>query len=488
LRFENNFASLLFARASVTRFHKSIDGQVLTSEFCGGFYVSSNAVRMESRISRPGATLEDAMPLGRVETALSKLPVVARVIERLDAARTENAALHQVHELFENDRAEYSDRWLRENQAWILANAAPPPTAVNGGSRIAMLVTAFNCRSLNNWRPLLDSLIASGNSVYTALFPLVTDPDHEGLFDLSYPNLLTVPIGEKLQPIDGDLRGILNSLRRIVAGYGIDVVWMSTFHAGPEQYIHEALRDLDRRPVTIGLQHGMQHDWSVFEGSADKFDLFGTFGSHFYSKCSERFRLRMITCGLPKLDGIPRYERSGNIRRILFAAQNQPPFEVLKPFLRELSSITGAEIVIRPHPQWRDLYNGLSNEFVLDSVERSVIESLRDVDAVITTGSTVGLESLAAGLPTVVLPFCSGEVYEPAGIVVTKPDPNEVVSMLRRFDDAEFNAHINRFLDFVAGPKGMRTSLSVRQVERAANLTTQMQVLTANLNRKLTIV
>jgi hypothetical protein len=428
--------------------------------------------------------LEDAMPLGRVENALSRLPVVARVVKRLDAARTENAALHLVHELFENDRAEYSDRWLRENQAWILANAAPPPAAIDGGSRIAVLVTAFNCRSLNNWRPVLDSLIAGGHAVYTALFPLVTDPDHEGLFDLPYPNLLTARIGEKLQPIDGDLRGILNSLRQIVTGYGIDVVWMSTFHAGPEQYIHEALRDLHRRPVTIGLQHGMQHDWPVFEGWANKFDLFGTFGPHFYSKCSERFRLRMITCGLPKLDEIPRYERSGNIQRILFAAQNQPPFEILKPFLRELSATMKAEIVIRPHPQWRDLFSGLSNEFALDAVDRPIVESLRDVDAVITTGSTAALESLATGLPTVVLPFCGGEVYEPAGIVATKLDPSEVVSMFRRFDDAEFNAHINSFLDSVAGPKGLRTGLSVRQVERAANLVNHMQALTASLDRK----
>jgi hypothetical protein len=436
-----------------------------------------------ARAKTPGAILEDAMPLGRVENALSRLPVVARVIERLDAARTENAALHLTHELFENDRAEYSDRWLRENQAWILANAAPPRSAIDGGSRLAMLVTAFNCRSLNNWRPLFDRLIASGHAVYTALFPHVSDPDHEGLFDLPYPNLLTARIDEKLQPINGDLRAILNSLRKAVARCGIDVVWMSTFHAGPEQYIHEALRDLHRRPVTIGLQHGMQHDWPVFEESVDKFDLFGTFGPHFYSECSERFRLRMITCGLPKLDEIPRYERSGNIRRILFAAQNEPPFEVLKPFLRDLSAMANAEIVIRPHPQWRDLFSGLSNEFALDAVDRPIVESLRDVDAVITTGSTAGLESLATGLPTVVLPFCGGEVYEPARIVVTKLDPNEVVSMFRRFDDPDFNAHINSFLDTVAGPKGTRANLSVGQVERAASLVNQMQALTANLNR-----
>jgi hypothetical protein len=196
----------------------------------------------------------------------------------------------------------------------------------------------------------------------------------------------------------------------------------------------------------------------------------------------------MITCGLPKLDIVPKRQRSGKIERILFAAQNQPPFEILKPFLHELSSIVGAEIIIRPHPQWRDLYHGLSNEFVLDLVDKPITESLRDVDAVITTGSTAGLESLAMGLPTVVLPFCGGEVYESAGIVAAGLDPNEVISLFRRFDDPNFSARIDGFLDSVAGPKGMRTSLGVGQVERAVSLTNQMQVLTANLNRELTIV
>jgi hypothetical protein len=53
----------------------------------------------------------------------------------------------------------------------------------------------------------------------------------------------------------------------------------------------------------------------------------------------------------------------------------------------------------------RDLYSGLSNEFAVDAVDRPIVESLRDVDAVITTDSTAGLESMATGLPTVVLPF-----------------------------------------------------------------------------------
>lgn len=425
------------------------------------------------------------MPFGRVETALSKLTVVARVIERLDAARAENAALRLRNELFENGRAEYCERWLRDNQPWILANAAPSRAVVDGERRIAMLVTAFNFRSLNNWRPVLDSLVASGHTVYTALFPHLGDPDPRGLFDLPYPNLLTARLSEKFQPLDGDLRSLLKVLRQSVIRHDVDVIWMSTFHAGPEQHIRAALRDLPRRPVTIGLQHGMQHDWAAFEKSADKFDLFGTFGPHFYRKCSERFRLRMIVCGLPKLDEVPRLRRSGDIRRILFAAQNQPPFETLKPFLCELSAFAKAEIVIRPHPRWRELYDGLSNEFTLDPAERPIVESLREVDAVITTGSTAALESLAAGLPTVVLPFCGGDVYETAGIVAAKLDASEVVTLFHRFDDAEFNARIESFLESVAGPKGMRASLSVGQIDRAANLTHQIEGLTTNLNRML---
>jgi hypothetical protein len=88
----------------------------------------------------------------------------------------------------------------------------------------------------------------------------------------------------------------------------------------------------------------------------------------------------------------------------------------------------------------------------------------------------------------VVLPFCGGEVYESASIVAAGLDPNEVIALFRRFDDPNFSARIDGFLDSVAGPKGMRTSLGVGQVERAVSLTNQMQVLTANLNRELTIV
>lgn len=423
------------------------------------------------------------MPVGRIEFALSKLPVVSRVIERLDATRVENASLRSSLELLRHDPTATAEDWLRKNHAWILARAAPAGLSANGDRRIAMLISAFNYRSLNNWRPLCDALVQRGHAVYTALFPRLSDPDHKGLFDLPYPNLVTAEIDEQFRPIDGDLPGILSRLREAVVANSIDVIWMSTFHAGPEHHIREALHDLPRRPVMIGLQHGMAHDWRRFEEWIDKFDLFGTFGPRFHSRCGDRLRLRMMTCGLPKLDTFPRNKHPGPIRRILFAAQNEPPLEILKPFLHELSGLTKAEIVVRPHPECRDVYAGLFGDFVLDAPDRPIADAFRDVDAVITTGSTAGLESLASGLPTVVLPFCGGEEYEPAGIVLTKLDAREVIVIFQRFDHADFRAHVASFLDSVAGVAGTRTDLCVERVEHAASLKHWMEMPLTRLDR-----
>ena len=70
----------------------------------------------------------------------------------------------------------------------------------------------------------------------------------------------------------------------------------------------------------------------------------------------------------------------------------------------------------------------------------------------ITTGSTQDLKARRWGLPTVV--FC--HLWwrgEPAGIVATRLDPNEVISLRSRFDDPDFTARIDSFVDLVAGPK-----------------------------------
>lgn len=68
------------------------------------------------------------MPLGRIETVLSKVPLISRVTARLDAVRDESAALRAslapAQSNFDHKAAQYyeitfAERWLRENGDWV---------------------------------------------------------------------------------------------------------------------------------------------------------------------------------------------------------------------------------------------------------------------------------------------------------------------------------------------------------------------------------
>src|ERR1700745_69891 len=65
-----------------------------------------------------------------------------------------------------------------------------------------ILGTAFTHRALGNWQPLFRRLNEDGHPVYTALFPHISDPDHVGLFDIDFPNVVTCRIGRDFQTCD----------------------------------------------------------------------------------------------------------------------------------------------------------------------------------------------------------------------------------------------------------------------------------------------
>jgi hypothetical protein len=186
-----------------------------------------------------------------------------------------------------------------------------------------VLVTAFTYRSFANWEPLFRRLRERGHAVHTALFPHVSDPDHVGLFDIDFPNVVTCAVDRAFQTCGRSEEASLSDVAEWVGAARPDFVFMCTFHAGPESRLRETLSRLPERPLLIGLQHGMAHEWPVFEGLSDRFDLFGTFGRHFLSECSDRFRRKMVVMGLPKLDAIAR-KPLAPVRRILFAGQNEP--------------------------------------------------------------------------------------------------------------------------------------------------------------------
>jgi hypothetical protein len=242
---------------------------------------------------------------------------------------------------------------------------------------------------------------------------------------------------------------------------------MCTFHAGPESRIRAALSRLPNRPLVVGLQHGMKHDWPVFERQADRFDVFGTFGRHFLAECSDRFRRKMVVMGLPKLDAVAGRPTGGPVQRILFAGQSEPSPKELARSLGALSAKLGAEVVVRPHPEHRDAFRPLATLFSVQPPSVLLSDALAEADAMITTGSTVALEGLAAGLRVAVLPRQHGDVYEPAGIVAHSLEAEDVIAVFNRYDDPGFRAGIAGFLEMTTGAAdGGRAEIALAAIER----------------------
>lgn len=241
----------------------------------------------------------------------------------------------------------------------------PAPASARPGfaPKRPILVTSFTYRAFANWEPLFRRLHDRGHTVHTALFPHISDPDHLGLFDLDFPNAVTSPIDRDFRTCERSEPAVLSDLAAWVRAKRPDFVFTCTFHAGPESRIRAALSRLPDRPLVIGLQHGMKHDWPVFERQSDRFDLFGAFGRHFLAECSDRFRRKMVIMGLPKLDAIARKPAGGPLRRILFAGQNEPSPKELARLLGALSERLGAEIVVRSHPEHRDAFRALATLF-----------------------------------------------------------------------------------------------------------------------------
>jgi hypothetical protein len=75
-----------------------------------------------------------------------------------------------------------------------------------------ILIASFTYRAFANWEPLFRRLRERGHAVHTALFPHVSDPDHVGLFDLDFPNVLTCPIGTDFRTCDRSEQAVLSDI------------------------------------------------------------------------------------------------------------------------------------------------------------------------------------------------------------------------------------------------------------------------------------
>jgi hypothetical protein len=138
--------------------------------------------------------------------------------------------------------------------------------------------------------------------------------------------------------------------------------------------------------------------------------------------------------GIPRLDASNRDDRrprGGDVWRVLVATAKCPAFTAeqrclvvssltyLKNWVEAQDRIDGRKVAV----QWR-LTDGLENEIALPvnlrlSAKIDLMAQLSEVDAVVTTPSTLMLEAMWYGIPTAVLDYTNSPGYVPAAWSIT---------------------------------------------------------------------
>ena len=222
------------------------------------------------------------------------------------------------------------------------------------------------------------------------------------------------------------------------------------------------------RPAVIGCQHGLVQNWAVHWRNFH-FDRLFVFGSHFMRTVPDQFKGRVVVAGLGKLDGIeaiPRPPFNDDLRPILFAAQTKATPELLL-LLRRLQTVSCRPILIRPHPEYRDAFDGLRDTMAFTDVDEPLAAQMAMSSLLVTTGSTSVLEAIAAAVPVVVVPEERGNVYEATGLVLDRLDAGDILALATLQADPAWRARLDSYLDDVAGaPRSGRAALAAAAVER----------------------
>jgi hypothetical protein len=318
-----------------------------------------------------------------------------------------------------------------------------------------ILFTAITARVAKNWTPALRLLASRGHNVQSVLFPHAPDPDSLNLAALGFDNIASLPISTHLSGFgDHQSKQLAKEAEIAIRCYKPTLVILTSCHAGPETRLMEILANNPMRPTVVGCQHGFVQNWSGYWSHFCMDRLF-IFGRHFLPQVPASHRDDIVVAGLPKLDSIrpvDRAEFAGDHRPILFAAQTACTPRLIAT-LRKLSEVAGRTVVIRPHPEARNALDDLRGLFDFWNYQTSLEEQFSEVSMVLTTGSTVALEAIAAQVPVVVLPEQRGDEYESAGVVARNMDALEIIGIASEQSTPSCRARLLEFLEAATGSR-----------------------------------
>ncbi|WNC89268.1 hypothetical protein RI103_16530 [Paraburkholderia sp. FT54] len=295
---------------------------------------------------------------------------------------------------------------------------------------LKVLFTSFNRRSLSHWLPLAETIRRRGGGCDFMLFPREVDPDSAGLNapEIKEFTVLSLPIGHDFNFVGDDEDHSRVQVINACASGDYDAILMTTCVGGPELHLKKWIRPHQPRIKFIGLQHGFVQTWSYYESLFPSFDCFGVFGAGFAERFSLQYQADVLTMALPQLD-VARAAHTGGAG-VLFALQLDLNVATVRDLAREVESLSGMPVILRPHPEHLRLYDELRDDFAFSEQSESANEAIAKADALVTSGSTIAIQALAAGLPTAVIDHLRGSDYSDFGIVADSITGADVVSVL----------------------------------------------------------
>ncbi|PTL79701.1 hypothetical protein [Vitiosangium sp. GDMCC 1.1324] len=271
-----------------------------------------------------------------------------------------------------------------------------------------VLYCGYNYRNVDNFRPLLDELAASGHTIGYCAFPYPNPAKDLELGEAPFQRLAFAPFNATLtQPSLPEVRDMVH---RALREFSPDVVLLDDIFNYPSNAISTMVKEVAPQLPVVAFQHGFFQFWSHYR----RFfacDFFLAYGSRSQREFLPHQQERVITFGLPKLSRLKNVPVSDD-GTLLYLAQDTPRWEVVAPALKRYAKLTGRRVRVRAHPQFASIYEALAGEGLeLQYAVDDVIPHLASCHAVVTTGSTAGMEALVLGKPVVSLPSYSSSIF-----------------------------------------------------------------------------
>ena len=320
-----------------------------------------------------------------------------------------------------------------------------------------VLVIGFNFRNIDNFSPVLDKVIKNGGDVKLIVFPYLADPSYKKIQEFKHQKIIERPIS-CLSEASMCFKELFLILNNSFHSYLPDVIFIDDIRAYPSSSVLKALKqaffcknikaalkrnEFKKRPPVIVFQHGLFQEWDNYNKNFACDYLF-TYGDEHRAKIKPKYRNRVFSSGLPKLDRLKEIKTEDH-NYILFIAQNDPEGKHLKQGLENLSTKTGKPVLIKPHPQHKYYYSGIQSENVrFIEEETNILGLIAKSSFVITTGSTSGIEALLLNKKLVVLPSLNSSAYDKELFVTNDYTADEMLRVLNEQDYK--NDKINDFI------------------------------------------